>query len=535
MNILSLQTIADYAGGSLLQGDPCLGIHGVTTDSRAKKPSELFLALRGERFDGHQFVADSLAHGAVGAVVQRGFASASLPVNFALIEVDDTLLAYQRIATEYRRALSAKVIAITGSNGKTSTKDFTAAVMGKKFRVLKTEGNLNNHVGVPKTLLRAAASDEIIVLEMGMNHPGEIAPLAAIAKPDLGIITNIGTAHIEFMGSRAGIAQEKGSLAEAVESNGFVILPSNDDFSASIAARTQAQVLMVGAEGSALYAENVRQNLVGSHFTIVVDGERVQASLPVPGKHMVNNALLAVAAGRVYGVPLVDCVTALSEVQLTKGRMEQKNIHGFHVLDDSYNANPDSMVAALETLARMGTDYRRIAVLGRMGELGRESDAGHRRVGNAAAREKIDYIVGVGPEAEFIIQGARDAGHQQLILVADAQEAAEWLFTNGHPGDLILVKGSRSVGMENVLAALGRLLDEPLPVRLPQRRPFCLTYHDVLPVHAQPVLRALTGFRVLDVPWTGGGPHGVPDLFSIRQARDPKADLAEVWTTRAHA
>ena len=444
------------------QGDPCLPVRGITTDSRLEQRGGLFLALRGEKYDGHQFVTDSPARGAIGALVERGRVEVSLPDAFALIEVDDTLLAYQRIAARYRRTLSAKVVAITGSNGKTSTKDFTAAVMARRFRVLKTEGNFNNHIGVPQTLLRASVADEVIVLEIGMNHPGEIAPLASIAKPDVGIITNIGTAHLEFMGSRAGIAQEKGKLAESIGHEGYVILPAADEFAESIAARTSAQVIRVGGT-SGLRAETVEQDFAGVRFTMVEGDERAHASVPVPGSHMVTNALLAVAAGRICGISLTECAAALSDARLTKGRMEQKNVHGFRILDDSYNANPDSMIAAVETLAQMPTAHRRIAVLGKMAELGQASDEGHRRVGEAAAAEKIDCIIGVGPEAALIARSAREAGHPQSLALAGTTQAAEWLHGNARRGDLILLKGSRSAAMEQVLAVLEELFDDTKP------------------------------------------------------------------------
>ena len=454
MQTLSLKTVVDYAGGTLRQGDPSLAIDGITTDSRLDRPGELFVALRGENFDGHRFVADSAARGTVGAMVETGFNAATVPAGYALVEVDDTLQAYQRIAARYRRSLSARVITITGSNGKTSTKDLTAAVLSRRFRVLKTDGNLNNHIGVPLTLLRAGAADELIVLEIGMNHPGEIAPLADMARPDLAIITNIGTAHIEYMGSRESIALEKGALAEAVGKGGHVVLPATDDFAGTIASRTRAQVVMVGGANSDIRAEAIEEDLAGSRFILVADGERLPAMLPVSGRHMVSNALLAVAAGRICGVALDECVAALAEVKLTKGRMEWKNINGLLILDDSYNANPDSMVVALETLARMPTARRRIAVLGKMAELGAASAAGHQRVGEAAARVGIDQLIGVGPESKMIVAGARGAGLHQTLALEGTEQAADWLRANARPGDLILIKGSRSAAMERVLPLL---------------------------------------------------------------------------------
>ena len=453
MEASNLSIIADYAGATLRRGDPHLIVKGVTTDSRRDQFGELFLALRGDNFDGHRFVDDSRARGAVGVVVERGFAFASLPPEYAVLEVDDTLQAYQRIAARYRQTLRARVVAITGSNGKTSTKDFVAAVLTCKYRVLKTEGNLNNHIGVPKMLLRAAAADEMLVLEMGMNHPGEIKPLAEMARPEVGIITNIGTAHIEFLGSREGIAQEKGMLAEAIRTGGHIILPAADEFSAALAARTKARVIMVGTENCPLRAERIEPHLGGSRFDLIAHGERMPATLSVPGGHMVTNALLAVATGLVYGVSLAECVNALSKAQLTKGRMELKHRHGLQILDDTYNANPDSMIAALTTLRQMPTTGRRIAILGRMGELGAASDTGHRSVGKAAAREKIDFLIGVGTEAELIVDSARDAGLRETLAVPDTSQAAKWLCANARAGDLILLKGSRSAAMERVLAS----------------------------------------------------------------------------------
>jgi UDP-N-acetylmuramoyl-tripeptide--D-alanyl-D-alanine ligase len=456
---LSLQTIADFSGGILRHGGPAALVGAIGADSRTLAPGELFLALRGEKFDGHAYLLDIATRGAIGAIVARDYkVPENLPPDFALIETEDTLLAYQQIAARYRRTLPMKVIGITGSNGKTSTKDFTAAVLGRKFRVLKTEGNFNNHIGVPRMLLRASRADEIAVLEMGMNHPGEIAPLAAMAAPQAAIITNIGTAHIEFMKTREAIALEKGALAEAIGADGFVILPAADDFSKAIAARTRARVVTVGLDAGDIRAENLSQDLDGSRFDLVADGERLSAALPVPSRHMVVNALLAVAAGRVCGLSLAECAAGLADVQLTKGRLERKILRsGLQVLDDSYNANPDSMAAALETLAHIPTQGRRIAVLGKMGELGEASESGHRRVGEVAARVGIDQLIGVGPEAAIITRSARDAGLKDSSVVASVEQAAGLLATQARPGDLILIKGSRSAGMERVITVLDQL------------------------------------------------------------------------------
>ena len=456
MEALTLQTIADYAPGVLRQGEPGRSIRRLTSDSRTAKPGALFVALKGDWFDGHQFVEQCAAQGADGAIVAQSWV-ASGPVfrdDFALIAVEDVLQAYQQIAAAYRKILPLKVVAITGSNGKTSTKDLAAAVLARRYRVTKTQGNLNNHIGVPQTLLEAGADDEMVVLEMGMNHPGEIAPLAAMAQPDTAIITNVGTAHIEFMKTRAAIALEKGMLVEAVPSAGHVILPAEDDFADSLARRTKAMVVTVGLRRGDLRAEFIVGDLHGSRFQIVEGDTRVDVRLPIPGQHMVVNALLAVAAGRVQGIALSDCVQGIESVQLTKGRVEFKIVGGLQFVDDSYNANPDSMVAALNTLAGMPTNGRRIAVLGRMGELGDTSEAGHRRVGDAVASTRIDHLITVGAEARYIAENARAGGLREIVMVADVTEAARALGEIASPEDLILLKGSRSAALENVMTAL---------------------------------------------------------------------------------
>ena len=340
-------------------------------------------------------------------------------------------------------------------------------MLGEKFRVVKTEGNFNNHIGLPLTMLRASATDEIGVFELGMNHPGEIAPLAAMAAPEVGIITNVGMAHIEFMGSRAAIAQEKGMLAEALPASGFLVLNAGDEFSASIARRTPAHTITTGIGKGEVSATLLESGFEGSRFAVratKVDRdlrarweggrqveETAEVSLPVPGLHMIENALLAMAAGRVFGIPLAVAAEGLAKSRLTKGRLEQKTLGGIHFLDDSYNANPDSMRAALRTLAVLPVTGARIAVLGRMGELGAESERGHRSVGRDAAEAHIDVLVAVGgEEAGFIAEAAREAGAKEVHHVPDTEAAAAFLAQRARRGDLVLIKGSRLARMERI-------------------------------------------------------------------------------------
>jgi UDP-N-acetylmuramoyl-tripeptide--D-alanyl-D-alanine ligase len=450
MSPLKLSKIAQFAGASISSGDDTVTIDKIGTDSRTIKPGELFVALRGENFDGHNFVESAAKSGAAGALVDQNW-NGSVPENFALIRAPDTLHAYQQIAANYRQSLTLKVIAITGSNGKTSTKDFAASVLARKFRVTKTEGNFNNHVGLPRTILEATPAHQVAVWEIGMNHPGEIAALSKIAAPDAAIITNIGVAHIEFMGSREAIAGEKGALAEAIGPQGTVILNADDPFSKGIAARTRAKVVFAGTTSGTVRAAEIRQSADGSEFTILEDAHRCRAQLPVTGLHMVQNALLAVAAGRAFGLSIEECAAGLAAAPLTKARLQIKQIGGVHFLDDSYNANPDSMKAALRTLIELDIEGKHIAVLGEMRELGAESERGHREVGETAARLAVDRLITIGDTAKAIAEAARVAGLKNVAPVSSTREASDLLGEIAMPGDLVLIKGSRAAKTEDVI------------------------------------------------------------------------------------
>jgi len=453
MDATPFEKIALWAGGQLATGDPKGTVTTVCTDSRTLKAGDLFVALRGEKFDAHTFLAEASKRGAAGAIVEEF--PAELPPGFAVVMVGNTLQALQRLGTEYRRSLDLQVVGLTGSNGKTSTKDLTATVLGENFQVTKTEGNLNNHIGVPLTLLRARGADQIGIVEMGMNHAGEIAPLAAMAAPEVGIITNVGMAHIEFLGSKENIAREKGMLAEALPPSGTLILSANDDFSESIGARTKADVVLAGIGKGEVFASDLRVTATGTtSFTIHADGRSVPAELSVPGPHMVGNAVLAVAAGRVFGISLEESAAGLTKLRLTKGRLEQKVIRGIQVIDDTYNANPDSVAAALRTLASMPAAGRRIAVLGRMGELGAESERGHRLVGEVAAQAHVDGVIGVGAEAAWITDAAWRGGVEKVVNVESTEEATKVLRDLAKAGDLVLIKGSRSARMERIVEGL---------------------------------------------------------------------------------
>jgi UDP-N-acetylmuramoyl-tripeptide--D-alanyl-D-alanine ligase len=288
-----------------------------------------------------------------------------------------------------------------------------------------------------------------------MNHRGEIAALSKIAMPDAAIITNIGVAHIEFMGSREAIASEKGALAEAVEPHGTVILNADDPFSARIAPRTRAKVVLAGTTGGTVRAIEIRQSTAGSEFTIIEGAHRCRAQIPVAGSHMVQNALLAIAAGRAFGLSIEECAAGLAAAPVTKARLQIKEIGGVQFLDDSYNANPDSMKAALRTLVELETEGKRIAVFGEMRELGGESERGHREVGEATAMLGVDQLITIGTAAEFIAEGARTAGLNKVSSARSTAEAARLLGEIAEPGDLVLIKGSRAARTEEVIEQFG--------------------------------------------------------------------------------
>jgi UDP-N-acetylmuramoyl-tripeptide--D-alanyl-D-alanine ligase len=447
MDPLTLTEIAEMAGARVLKAGDAL-ITSVSKDSRTAGPGDLYVALRGANFDGNDFAADALARGAAAVLVDSTDTASRLDGPVLLAE--DGRASLQRLAGAWRQKLLLKAVGITGSSGKTSTKEFAAGVLGTRYRVVKTAGNLNNHIGVPLSILAASKADRAAVWEVGMNHAGEIAPLAALCRPDIAIITNIGVAHIENLGSRDAIAVEKGSLAEAVGPRGVVILSADDDKSDSIACRCRARVVRTGISGGQISAASMVESDTGCHFDVIHEGDRFPARIPANGEHMVRNALLALAAGLEMDVPLEEGISGLAGTHLASGRQQRRNVGGVIFLDDTYNANPDSMEAALKMLRALPGAGRRIAVLGMMGELGSYAAEGYERTGRAAA-VGADILVTVGREAAAAAAAARAAGLGRIHEVADTASAALMLKNLARPGDLVLVKGSRAARMEAVI------------------------------------------------------------------------------------
>ncbi len=449
MKPLTARQIAEILGTSVAAGiQDALASGGVSTDTRTLQPGAAFFALRGENFDGDSFAKGALEKGAAVVVVHQW--NGELPANAAVITVQDTLLALQKLAHWWRKQLDIPVVGITGSNGKTSTKDFTTAVLAKKFKVSATRGNLNNHIGVPLTVLATTPEHTAAVWEMGMNHSGELAPLCEIARPKLGIITNIGTAHIEFLGSRDAIAEEKATLARALPQDGILFIPATCDYHEYLRQRTKGMLVPVGNGRGLVRAEDLRFEAERTVFNLVIEGEgKAEVSLPVPGKHMVTNALLAAAAGWKLGIPVNEIADALSNAKLTGGRLNRFVCNGVNVIDDTYNANPESMAAAIETLADTPVENgaRRFIVLGRMGELGSHGPAAHLRTGELAAQRGL-RLIAVGDGAEGIAQGGNNAPYFPIL-----EDAARWLTREVKSGDVVLFKGSRTATVEKVMHA----------------------------------------------------------------------------------
>jgi UDP-N-acetylmuramoyl-tripeptide--D-alanyl-D-alanine ligase len=430
---------------------------GYSIDSRTVAPGDLFFAVRGEHLDGHEFVASALGGGAVAAVVEAE-RMAQFPKDFPLLGVDDTLKALQQLGAAVRTHWGKPLIGVTGSAGKTTTKELVATVLSSKYRVLKSQGNLNNHFGMPLQLLKLEPEHDIAVIEMGMNHPGEITALAKLARPDAGVVTCVAPVHIEFFKSIAEIAKAKKELIDALPDDGTAILNADDDYVSKFGADYKGRVETFGINvPSDVRAYRVQSaGTAGSKFEVVTREGRFDAELPLIGVHNVYNALAAVATGCVFDVEAQQGVAALSHVSASDKRGEITDVAGTTVINDCYNSNPKALEAMIDALAAMPASSRRIVVAGEMLELGEQAEALHRRSGQHAARRNVDIVIGVRGNARLIVEGAREVTAQtksktQAEFMATPQDAGEWLAREARPGDVVLLKASRGVKLEQAL------------------------------------------------------------------------------------
>lgn len=444
--------------GSLPRGLPAeAGFTGVSIDSRRIREGDLFIAVRGEKHDGHDFIKEALESGAVAAVVEQRWLSRQkrrAVRGLSLIPVSNTIEALQALAHYHRHRLGLPVIAITGSNGKTTTKEMTAAILGTRFRILRSESSLNNHIGVPLTLLRLRQTHEIAVIEVGMNHEGEIAKLCWIAEPTAGVVTNVGSAHLEYLGDLEAVARAKRELVEAISPHGFVVLNADDTRVAAMGEDTDARKITFGFGDDA----EVRGEIIeftGGIYPVFRYNNGSPIRLWVPGRHNIANALAAAATAEAMGCSQENVRDGLESFRGTRWRTEVIKLGEFVILNDAYNSNPVSATAALELLHNWENSPtpRRVAVLGDMLELGDTAPQLHKSLGRRAFESGVELLIAVGDYANDMAQGAHDAGMSldRIVESGNVDEAWRALNSRVEPGDLVLLKASRRVGLERLV------------------------------------------------------------------------------------
>lgn len=431
---------------------------GYSIDSRTLQPGDLFLAVKGERLDGHDFVETALAAGAIAAVVAAEHAH-RFARNPRILVVVDTLAALQRLGAAVRRMWGKRLIGVTGSAGKTTTKDIIAHILSTRFRVLKSHGNLNNHFGLPLQLLKLEHEHEIAVIEMGMSHAGEIAALCEIAKPDWGAVTSVAPVHFEnFPDGIAGVARAKYELVAALPPGGTAFLNADDTYVAQFGRDFHGKVVMFGIDHPAdVYAQRIDDlGPAGSRFELMASGVKTPAALPLLGRHNIMNALAGLAIGLEAGITPSEAAASLTSLKPPDKRGQLLEIGGATIINDSYNCNPEALKAMTDVLASFPVrdGGRRIAVIGEMLELGATSPELHYKCGNHIAQRKIDILVGVRGAASFIVKAAA-AGGVSASFVDTPEQAGDWLAKNFKPGDVVLLKASRGVKLERALEVLG--------------------------------------------------------------------------------
>jgi UDP-N-acetylmuramoyl-tripeptide--D-alanyl-D-alanine ligase len=452
----SLKFIAEACGAEVFGDAAGVEINSVCTDSRAAKVGDLFFAIKGEKFDGHDFINEIGAKSAAAVVLEKEKLPAKLPP-CAVLAVDDVRAAFGKIAAAYRRQFDLPVIAVGGSNGKTTVKELVASVLRQKFSTLWSEASFNNDIGVPTTLLRLNRTHQAVVLEAGTNHPGELAPLVKMIAPKFGVITSIGREHLEFFGDVAGVAQEEGSIAELLPADGKLFLNGDSEWTGKIVARTKAQVVRVGiGEKNDWCAKKIRLDKSGVTFQVVTAKSEFCGAYRINllGQHQVTNALFAIALGAELGLDRAEIQDGLVACPPPKMRLNFWEVNGVRVLDDSYNANADSTIAALETLCGLPLQGRRVAVLGDMAELGAHSAEAHAEVGRRAAELKLGQLFAIGKMAAVTGKAARDAGLMRVFEFAEVEAALNVVKGFLKPGDVVLLKASRVSRLERIAEML---------------------------------------------------------------------------------
>ena len=458
---LTLSRILDFLGVSGGTGgiDPNAVATGYSIDSRTVRPGELFFAVKGEKLDGHDYVEQAFAKDAIAAVVSEAMLTQlrtdtlreANPGDCALIPVADTLLALQALASAVRRLWGKTLIGVTGSTGKTTTKEAIAHVLGSRFCVHKSEGNLNNHFGLPLMLLKLEPEHELAVVEMGMSHAGEIAALAQIAQPGIGVVTNVAPVHLEFFDSIAGIARAKYELIQSLPATGVAVLNADDEYVSQFGRDFQGKVVMYGLSALAnVHAEHIEaRGQHGSRFDVVVGDAREKTALALLGQHNVYNSLAAIAVALESGLTLAEAAHAVATLTPADKRGQVVQVGNITVINDCYNSNPTALRAMTDALANVPAK-RRIVVAGEMLELGPDAEELHRGCGWYMADKKIDFLLGVRGQAKEMVEAARQAGVTAKYFVTP-EEAGEWLANETCDGDVVLMKASRGVKLEKAL------------------------------------------------------------------------------------
>ncbi|MBD3879321.1 MAG: UDP-N-acetylmuramoyl-tripeptide--D-alanyl-D-alanine ligase [Quinella sp. 1Q5] len=449
MNKLSLAEIAEITNAQT-NSTAEIFFERVTTDSRKISSGALFVALKGQNFNGEDFAEESLNKGAGAVLVSKNF---DKDLDGVIIKVEDTLKAYRQIAGAWRNRFNVPVIAVTGSNGKTTTKDLTAAALNSFGHVQKTSGNFNNEVGVPMTLLGMNDTTEAAVVEIGMRGLGQIESLAEVVRPTIGIITNVSEAHFEILGSIENIAKAKGELVEAIQPGGTIILNADNQYTAAMTSlvREGVNVITYGLEKPAdLNASDILIGSVATEFTLTYRGESYDFEIPMLGRHNVSNALGAIAAGLTLGLSIEEIQRGISSLTTTKMRYEVIRRDGLTIVNDAYNASPASMRVAIRTTSEV-YDGRLIAVLGDMLELGEIAERVHREIGAELVENKFDTLITLGELGKFIAAGAREAGLEKVYTFDTHEAAAKKILEIVRNGDTILFKASHVMHMEKII------------------------------------------------------------------------------------
>ena len=452
MKAFSVEQVLEATGGTLVCGNPAQNFSDISTDSRSVAYGALFIPFAGDTFDAHDFVDSALKSGAGGVLTHKDLA---LDTESAVIRVQDTKKAYGDLARYYKESIAPKTVAVTGSVGKTTTKDMIACVLRTQFELTVTEKNYNNEIGVPKTLLNLKPSDTAAVVEMGMNHFGEIRYLASIVRPDAAVITNIGMSHIENLGSQEGILKAKLELLEYLSKDGVLFVNGDDALLSGVRADRKIVRFGLNPDVCDIYATDLCAGSEEIEFDVHSKNRKVHVHLHVPGEHNVYNALSAIAVGEYYGLSLAQAAHGVEKFVPGDKRMNILHTDKLVILNDCYNASPSSIEAATQVLCGLESK-RKVAVLGDMKELGDFAPAAHGKIGKCVARLGVDSVIAIGDNAKFVCRGAQEGGlaPQAIHGFKTRQQAIEALGDLILPGDAVLVKGSRAMQMEYVTEAL---------------------------------------------------------------------------------